>query len=331
MPFRIKLTLYILGGMLLLPLVGPLVVPIPSLANTTTIEQLAGPDSLFVGLGELSVHYQERGEGEPVVVLLHGFGASLFSWREVMAPLAAYGRVVAFDRPAFGLTSRPLPGEWTENPYTPEAQVRLLIALLDELNISQAILVGNSAGGTIAVQAALAHPERVAGLVLVGAAIYAGGGAPAWVRPLLGTPQLDRIGPLISRQLAGEAGENLIRAAWFDPTQITPEIWEGYRKPLRVENWDRALWELTKASREAQLEGRLGGIHVPTLVVSGAEDRIVPLSQSQQLAQEIPGASLTVLPRCGHVPQEECPLAFMEAVSAWLARLPALFRAVPTQ
>lgn len=318
MPFRIRLTLYALGIMLLLVLVGPLLFPIPTLANTAAIAQLASPDSRFVQLAELSVHYQEQGEGEPVFVLLHGFGASLFSWREVMTPLAAYGRVVAFDRPAFGLTSRLLPGEWSENPYTPEAQVRLLIALLDELNISQAILIGNSAGGTIAVQAALAHPERVAGLVLVGAAIYAGGGAPAWIRPLLGTPQLDRIGPLISRQLAGEAGENFLRAAWFDPTQITPAIWEGYRQPLRVENWDRALWELTKASREAELEGRLGGVSAPTLVLSGAEDRIVPLSQSQRLVQEIPGSSLVVFPRCGHVPQEECPAAFMEAVSAWL-------------
>lgn len=319
MPFRIKVTLYLLGGLLLLPLLGPLLVPIPPLADTTTALQLADPDSLFVQLGELAVHYKEQGAGEPVFILLHGFGASLFSWREVMAPLAAYGRVIAFDRPAFGLTNRLLPGEWSENPYTPEAQVRLVVALLDALGASRAILVGNSAGGTVAVQVALAHPERVAGLVLVGAAIYAGGGAPAWVRPLLNTPQLNRIGPLISRQLGGEAGENLIRAAWFDPTQITPESWEGYRKPLRVENWDRALWELTKASRELRLGDRLGAIDVPTLVLSGAEDRIVPLEQSQRLAQEIPGASLAVLPRCGHVPQEECSLVFMEAVSAWLA------------
>lgn len=318
MPFRLKLTLYILGGMLLVLLVGPLILPVPPLTDTVPVAQLADPDSRFVQLGELNVHYKEQGEGEPALVLLHGFGASLFSWREVMAPLAAYGRVIAFDRPAFGLTSRPLPQDWTENPYTPEAQVRLVVALLDALGIDQAILVGNSAGGTIALEVALAYPERVAGLVLVAAAVYAGGGAPDWVRPLLHVPQINRVGPLISRQLAGEAGDNLIRVAWFDPSRITPEVWEGYRRPLRAENWDKALWELTKASREARLAGRLGGIGVPTLILSGAEDRIVPLEQSQRLAQEIPGANLVAFPACGHVPQEECPEAFMAALSAWL-------------
>jgi len=90
---------------------------------TLPIEQLADPDSLFVDVDGLEVHYKVAGQGEPTVVLLHGFAASVFSWRKVMEPLSEVGMVVAFDRPAFGLTERPMPGEWgEENPYSPEAR-----------------------------------------------------------------------------------------------------------------------------------------------------------------------------------------------------------------
>ena len=91
------------------------------------------------------------GQGEPVLILLHGFGASEFSWREVMEPLSTYGRVIAYDRPAFGLTERPMEGNWTgTNPYSVQGNVELLDGLMDELGVDKAILVGNSAGGGVA-------------------------------------------------------------------------------------------------------------------------------------------------------------------------------------
>ena len=98
--------------------------------------------------------------------------------------------MVAFDRPAFGLTERPMPGDFPNgvNPYTADAQADLTVGLMDELGIEQAVLVGNSAGGTIAAHTALRYPERVKALVLVDAAIYGGGGSPSWARPLLTTP-----------------------------------------------------------------------------------------------------------------------------------------------
>ena len=104
----------------------------------------------------------------PTLVLLHGLAASVFSWREVMEPLSAVGTVIAFDRPAFGLTGRPMPGDWAdENPYSPEIQPNLTVSLMDKLGMEKAVLVGHSAGGTIAVHTALRHPDRVEALVLV--------------------------------------------------------------------------------------------------------------------------------------------------------------------
>jgi len=315
---RVAVVLVALG--LIAILGGPFLVPIQPLQNVVPADQLADSDSLFVEVMGLRVHYKTTGVGEPTLLLLHGFGASVFSWRDVMERLGQHATVVAFDRPAFGLTERPL--TWMEgtNPYSPEAQVELVVGLMDALDIDTAMLVGHSAGGTVAAHSALTHPARFDALVLVDAAIYAGGGAPTWIRPVLRTPQVDRLGPLLARQIEVR-GDAFLEAAWHDPDRIGPAVRAGYRKSLQVENWDRALWELTKASREPDLAARVGRIQLPSLVISGDDDRIVPLSSSVRLAEELPSARLVVIPDCGHVPHEECPEPFLGAVEAFLGEL----------
>lgn len=305
-----------LGILLLLLLVGPFLVPVPPLEGTKPIEELADADSRFVEINGLSVHYKMTGQGEPVFVLLHGFGASLYSWNAVMPPLGDLGTVIAYDRPAFGLTERPL--EWEgESPYSPQAQVDLLLGLLDRFGVEQAILVGNSAGGTVAMNFTLQHPDRVRALILVDPAVYGGGGAPAGTRWLLRTPQMRHLGPLIARQIQTR-GPELIRLAWYDPTRISEETLALYKKPLQAENWDRALWELTVASQESDLANRLDEFTLPVLVITGEADKIVPTEQSIRLAEELPNAQLVVIPQAGHVPHEEQPAAFMQAVAEFL-------------
>jgi pimeloyl-ACP methyl ester carboxylesterase len=308
-----------LAFVLLILAVAPLLVPIPPLKDTLPPAQLADPDSHFIKVNGLTVHYKIEGRGEPVMILLHGFGASVFSWREVMGPLAEQGTVIAYDRPAFGLTERPMPGEWQgHSPYSLEAQADLLTGLMDALGVKQAVLVGNSAGGTVSVYAALKYPQRVKALVLVDAAIYSTGSGPSWLRGLYNTRQIDHIGPLIARSLESR-GDDLIRMAWHDPTQVTQDILDGYHKPLRADNWDRALWELTKAPTVPDLAYRLGELKLPVLVMTGDDDRIVPTDQSHRLANEIPRAELSVVPACGHLPQEEQPGLFMGAVVGFLS------------
>lgn len=310
--------LLVIGGILLLVLlIGPLLIPIPPLQGTTVPQALADPDSQFIEVNGVDLHVKKMGQGEPVFLLLHGFASSLYTWQAVMEPLSQLGTVIAFDRPAFGLTERPLDWEG-QNPYSPEAQVELVRGLLDHFSLDQAILVGNSAGGTLAMQAALALPERVSGLILAAPAVYSGGGTPAWVRPLLETPQLRRLGPLVSRQFLARSSE-LIGLAWDDPTRITPEILALYQKPLQVENWDRALWEFTLASRPANLVERLDQFTLPVLVITGDNDRVVPTAESIRLSEELPNVQLVVIDNTGHVPQEEKPDLFVEAVKDFLA------------
>jgi pimeloyl-ACP methyl ester carboxylesterase len=200
--------------------------------------------------------------------------------------------------------------------------VDITLALMDRLGVSRAILVGNSAGGAVAIQVALRAPARVEALVLVDAAVYAGGGRfPEWLKPILHTPQARRLGILFVRQIQ-QWGMDFGKQAWHDPTRLTDEIWEGYQKPLQTENWDRALWEFTLASRPLGLAGQLDQLTMPALVITGDDDRIVPTEQSIRLAGDLPDAELVVIPQCGHAPQEECPPPFLQAVDDFITGLP---------
>lgn len=308
-------------GLLSLLLVVPLLAPVPPAKETVPEAELADPDSRFLDVDGLAVHYKIAGHGEPVFLLLHGFGASTFSWREVMTPLAEIGTVVAFDRPAFGLTQRPMPGEWEEqSPYSVDAQVELTVGLMDALELERAILVGHSAGGTVSLLTALTHPERVEGMVLVAPAVYGGRGTPNWQRLLMRAPQMRFFGPLLVRRIQ-EDGMETLRVAWHDPARITPEVWAGYMRPLQAENWDRALWELTRARSPLDLAERVAEVDGPVLVVTGDDDRIVPTEASLRLARELFGADLLVIPNCGHLPHEECPQPFLQGVEAYIDRL----------
>jgi pimeloyl-ACP methyl ester carboxylesterase len=299
-------------------LIGPFLIPVPPLTDTLSEKQLADPDSKFIEINGVTVHYKEMGQGQPVAILLHGFGASVFSWHTVMEPFSQMGRVIAYDRPAFGLTSRPMLGEWTgESPYSLAANVELLSALMQALGVEKATLIGNSAGGGVAVAFALKYPEQVAALILVDPAVGNGGRFPAWALPLMAAPQLRHLGPLLVRNIA-TSGNDTIRLAWHDPAKITPEVFAGYRKPLKAHNWDRALYEFTIAARSAGLSDRLAELKMPVLVITGDDDRIVPTQSSIDLAGKIPGAALVVIPACGHVPHEECPDRFMESVRNFL-------------
>jgi pimeloyl-ACP methyl ester carboxylesterase len=309
---------------LLVLLIGPLLYPVPPLTGTFPESDLADPESRFAEIDGLTVHYKEMGQGEPVFILLHGFGASEFTWREVIEPLSRQGRVIVYDRPAFGLTERPLSGAWAgTNPYSVQGNIELLDGLMDELGVEKAVLVGNSAGGDLAAAYALEHPDRVQGLVLVDPAVASGRGGkiPSWILPLLKTPQLRNIGPLLVRSIAGDLGNETIRLAWHDPSLIGQHVYDGYRRPFMANNWDKALYEFTIADNPVNYSDRLGELAMPVLIVTGDDDRIVPTESSIQLSKEIPGAHLVVFNACGHVPQEECPDQFMDALQDFLGEV----------
>ncbi|HRJ74500.1 MAG TPA: alpha/beta hydrolase, partial [Anaerolineales bacterium] len=130
---------------------GPYLIPVSELDGLVDASEFIDSDSKFIEINNVNIHYKESGSGDKTFILLHPFGGSTYSWREVMDDFAQYGRVIAYDRPAFGLTERPMPEDWIENPYGMKANVEILKSLLDEFGIEKAVLVGNTAGGAVAV------------------------------------------------------------------------------------------------------------------------------------------------------------------------------------
>ena len=302
----------------LLVSIGPFFVPVTELDGLVSEDVFLDADSKFIEINNVNVHYKEAGAGETAFVLLHGFGGSTYSWREVMDDFSKQGHVIAYDRPAFGLTERPMPEDWIENPYGMKANIELLRGLMDAKGIEKAVLVGNSAGGGVAVAFALEYPERVISLILVDPGVGGGYGPqfPAWALPLMRTPQMRHLGPLMMRDYQ-ERLPNTIQREWYDENKLTNEIRQEYLNLLSTENWDRALYELTFAPAYPELRPLLPQLTVPVFIIAGAEDRLIRTWYFEAISQEIP-APLVLLPQCGHVPQEECPDLFMEEVLKYL-------------
>lgn len=307
-----------IGAILAALVLLPLFVPYQPIPNAVAPQSLADDDSQFVTINGVTLHYKRYGQGEPVFILIHGTLMNTHTWHKVIEPFAKLGTVIAYDRPPFGLASRPMPGTWEgESPYSYKSQTDLLVGLMDELDISQAILVGNSMGGSIAMLTAQYHPDRVKALILVAPA-QTGHGFPAAARWLFATPQMRRLGPLFLRSQLEKFALNLYDQSWPAPSQIQAEDKDIYFTFFRIENWDRGLWEFLVAAKPLETILDPYVIAAPTLVITGDDDRIVGTANNIELSKRIPNAQLSTIAECGHVPQEECPVKFMEAIEQWL-------------
>jgi len=238
----------------------------------------AVPMQPFASLGPAARALQFR---HPVV-LLHGFGHSLFQWRSIWSELAAQCTILlAFDRPGFGLTSRPLrdaSGSYgsfvvrdeprdgkegrshlveQENPYTAAYSQKLLVKLLDKLGLTAehpALFVGHSTGATTALRAAIESPRRCLGLFLVSPHVLTSG-FPDLIKSLLKT----KLGALITQQLVrSEMGEVTLKRAWYNGANVPADVLQNYQRNLAVKNHMAALVEIAAAASTGadQVSGR---------------------------------------------------------------------------
>lgn len=319
MKLRTKVIFGALAGAILL---GPFLVPVQSsgtLTNKEAAAQLWQGRSKFVEILDHEVHYVEAGDpnSDRLILLAHGFGASAFSYKAVLAPLAAHGHVIAYDRAAFGFTERPV--KWSGvNPYSSQGQLEVIDALVDKFGSDKEVfLVGHSAGGALAAGYALEHQEKLKGLVLFAPAVYGSGGAPQWLNWIFDIPQLDHLGPLAVSSIAS-SGLEILDRSYNDPNQITEETLKGYTAPLQIIGWERAFWEFNKAPRALDVAKRLSEITIKTLVITGDNDQIVPTDNSIRLAGELPSAELVVIEQTGHLPNEENPKEFATAIIRYI-------------
>ena len=263
--------------------------------------------------GGLVVHSRASGpEDAPVLVMIHGTSASLHTWEPLRERLDNGFRVVAYDQPGHGLT-----GPHPDGLYTYRGMEDGLEAVLDAHGVGRAVLVGNSMGGWVAWRAALAMPDRVAGLVLIDPS-----GMPT---------DEEAEGNLAFRLAANPAGravlrhvtprgmvESSLRQSVSREAVVTDAAVDRYWRLTRRPGNRDAMTDMFATSRE-DLSGRLGEIVVPTLVLWGKEDALIPVSSAVRFRDAIPGAELVVYPGVGHLPMEEVPDAVAEDVQAFLA------------
>jgi len=286
--------------------------------------RLADPDSRFIDIQGVSVHYKEVGEGNPVFIFLHGFAASLFSWHDVMRPLAVHGRMIAYDRPAFGLTDRPIIENSNKmNLYGTEGQVEMLRNLMDALGVEKASIVAHSAGGTVGMAFALKYPQNVQALILVGPAVYLYSPVPSWASHFLNKKSARIFGQALIHPTRAFTRQ-MLRQTWHDPSRISEEIVSGYKKPFLLKGWEVGLWEFSLAPHVKNLWKRSNELKMPVLVIAGDDDRVIPTRHSRRLAEIIPGANFQLVKACGHVPQEEKPEEFVTIVNEFVLQLKKL-------
>ncbi len=257
-----------------------------------------------------SWHFVEAGSGPPLL-LLHGLGASGFSWRENIGPLSRGFRVVAPDLPPHGRSPAPPGGD-----YRLETLAQGVVDFLDRRGIPRAILAGNSLGGGLALLLARDYPERVTGLVLLAPA------AALTRLPYLFYPlRLPGPGRLLALLLGPWMIPFALRLIYHRRALITPRVVAGYAAPFRDPRRRLALAALCRQVSIPPL-ARIGAwltqLRQPATLVWGADDRILPLSHAYWLKDRLPHAELHILPEVGHAPQEEVPTAVNKIIIDFL-------------
>jgi len=301
---------------------APMLLPETTAADRLPRRDLARPTSRFLDVDGVEIHHEIVGPDTdaPTMLLSHHFYGSTPVWDRFTPLLTDRYRVLTWDRPGFGLTERPLRGTLPHNPYTREAAARLGWSLLDRLGIGRTILVGASAGGTNVLEMYAQAPDRVRAIVLLAPAITGDVGAPTRLRPLLRAAPLRRLGPRVVERVIGDITRERSTRAWADPSRAREEDLAPYRDLVRVEGWSRGLWEVMTSEGPPDLRRVLRSISVPTLVVTGAQDRTIAPRWGRWVAATIPGGRFELLPDCGHVPHQERPEELARIVRPFLAQ-----------
>jgi len=275
----------------------------------------AEPPSTFIDVAGMRVHVRDEGlRDDPVpIILLHGTSASLHTWDGWVRELEQDRRVIRVDMPGFGLT-----GPTPDGDYTIAAYVRFATAVLDHFGIEHCVLAGNSFGGWVAWETALAQPGRVNALILVDSAGYAirSQSVPIAFR-IAQIPALNR---LMEVTLPRSMIESSVRNVYGHPDKVTPELVDRYYEITLRQGNRRSLVQRFVQAPLGIDEERIKELRVPTLILWGGRDRLIPLEYAGLFNRDIAGSELVVFDDLGHVPQEEDAARTVGAAKAFLAR-----------
>ncbi len=263
----------------------------------------------------------EPGPDVDTFLLIHGYAGCTFTWRYWGPRLAARGHVVALDLKGFGNAPKP-----DDGLYGPGHQAELVHRLIEERDLHRITMIGHSLGGGIALLTALRLTDvgirRLERMVIVSGAAY-----DQRLPPFVRMADYPRLASLLFRALGSErVVRTVLGHIVHDPSRVDEAQVRGYATPLASDAALRALLETARQIRPADLDAvtaRYRELDVPTLLLWGRGDLVVPLSTGERLERELPDARLHVLERCGHLPPEEVPDESYALVERFLAERPS--------
>ena len=270
--------------------------------------------SQFIELMGMQVHLRDEGprdDAEPLL-LLHGTSASLHTWEGWVADLKRTRRVISVDLPGFGLT-----GPFPDGDYRIAHYTAFLDALLDRLQVPPVVVAGNSFGGQLAWELAVARPARVSRLILVDAAGYPrqSSSVPIGFR----LAQVPALAPLMARLLPRRMIESSVQNVYGDPTRVTDELVERYYQlTLRAGN-RQALVQRFQQAPAGGSQALIRQVRQPTLILWGGRDGLIAPANAERFKADIAGSRLVIFEQLGHVPQEEDPALTLPVVQGFLA------------
>lgn len=287
----------------------------------TLAAQYENAASRYVDLpGNIRMHYREEGQPNgPTLLLIHGFSASVHTWEPWVARLGDEYRIVSIDLPGHGLTRAPAGYQASIGAYRD-----IVEEFVKQQGLDHFALAGSSMGGNVAWEYALAHPERIDALILVDASGWEDTRAEA-----AGEPAIFKLlrNPVLGPVLRDLDNTRLIRqgleAAFVNASLVDDAMVSRYAQLARAPGHRDILLQITLGfrSRDYATPGRLAALDLPTLVLTGDTDRLVPREHAEQFHDAIRGSQLVVFEATGHVPQEERPDESAAAVREFLTPL----------
>src|SRR5918993_1618170 len=264
------------------------------------------------------IHFRDRGAGNPIV-FIHGFGASLDTWRYLEERLKSEYRIVSLDLKGHGYSDRPL-----DDRYSLQDHAAVVLGLIDHLKLENAVLVGNSLGCAIALMAALKAQQEssatVTAMVLIAASLD-GGDLPFYLRLL----RLPVIASIAAKLTPASFGTRLIlRRAYYDDEKVTHSLVELYAKYQRIPGTEHAL--ITTARQmippdSSGLRQALKKLQIPILNIIGKHDQIISRESSEGVCQILPRCKDVTIDEAGHVPHEEKPEEVIRLLKDFLAEV----------
>lgn len=309
----------LIGWFLLLFLIAVVILIVIYRVPDRSVEELkvrwAQSPSQFVEIAGMQVHIRDEGprEDPTPILLLHGTSASLHTWDGWVDALKSEHRVIRFDLPGFGLT-----GPSPDNNYKIENYSRMVIAVLDKYQINHCILAGNSLGGNVAWTTALLYPNRVESLVLIDSSGYPF--QPKSIPIGFRIASIPVLNTLMEKVLPRAIVESSVKNVYGDPSLVTPELVDRYFDLTTRSGNRKALSERLNQMRPGHYIKRLSELKLPTLILWGALDRLIPPEMGNLFHKEIGGSQLVHFNELGHVPQEEDPLRTVTVFKEFLAQ-----------